>query len=63
MLDIFASRWVAAGALRPVLTDRQNSVRFPVSVVDPQSRHLSARVHAFVDFVAGLFPRQRSAAG
>jgi LysR family transcriptional regulator for bpeEF and oprC len=63
MLDMFASRWIASGALRPILTDWQNTVRFPVSVVYPQSRHLSAKVRAFVEFVAGLFPRQRPVSG
>jgi LysR family transcriptional regulator for bpeEF and oprC len=60
-LDMFGSRWIASGALRPILTDWQAAVRYPISVVYPQSRHLSAKVRAFVDFVAGLFPRQRAA--
>jgi LysR family transcriptional regulator for bpeEF and oprC len=58
-LDMFASRWVASGALRPILVDWQRTDPYPISVVYPQSRHLSAKVRAFVDFVAGLFPRQR----
>lgn len=56
-LDLFASRWVASGALRPILTDWQHAELYPISVVYPQGRHLSAKVRAFVDFVAGLFPR------
>jgi LysR family transcriptional regulator for bpeEF and oprC len=58
-LDMFASRWVASGALRPILADWQRADPFPISVVYPQGRHLSAKVRAFIDFVAGLFPRQR----
>jgi LysR family transcriptional regulator for bpeEF and oprC len=37
-------------------------VRVPISVAYPQNRHLSAKVRVFVDFVAGLFPRQSRAA-
>jgi DNA-binding transcriptional LysR family regulator len=29
-------------------------------VIYPQNRHLSPKVRVFVDFVAGLFPRQRA---
>ena len=60
-LDMFASRWVASGALRPILVDWQSPDPYPISVVYPQGRHLSAKVRAFVDFVAGLFPRMRRA--
>ncbi len=56
-LDLFASRWVASGALRPILPDWQHAEPYPISVVYPQGRHLSAKVRAFVDFVVGLFPR------
>jgi LysR family transcriptional regulator for bpeEF and oprC len=57
LFDMSASRWVASGALRPVLQDWQRRERHPISVVYPQNRHLSAKVRAFSDFVAGLFPR------
>lgn len=60
-LDIFANRWVAAGALRPILADWRRTDSYPISVVYPQGRHLSAKVRAFIEFVAGLFPRQRRA--
>lgn len=60
-LDIFANRWVAAGALRPILADWRRTDPYPISVVYPQGRHLSAKVRAFIEFVAGLFPRQRRA--
>ncbi|MGH8683108.1 MAG: LysR family transcriptional regulator [Candidatus Polarisedimenticolia bacterium] len=59
MLDMLASRWIASGALRPLLEDWQGGDRYPISVVYPQNRHLSAKVRAFSDFVAGLFPRAR----
>jgi LysR family transcriptional regulator for bpeEF and oprC len=59
VLDMMASRWIASGALRPVLQDWQRRDRYPISVVYPQNRHLSAKVRAFTDFVAGLFPRPR----
>jgi LysR family transcriptional regulator for bpeEF and oprC len=59
-LDMFASRWTASGALRPVLVDWQSADPYPISIVYPQGRHLSAKVRAFIEFVAGLFPRQRA---
>jgi len=59
-LDMFASRWVASGALRPILADWQRTDPYPISVVYPQNRHLSAKVRVFSDFVAGLFPRRRA---
>jgi LysR family transcriptional regulator for bpeEF and oprC len=59
LLDMSASRWVASGALRPLLQDWQRRDRYPISVVYPQNRHLSAKVRTFSDFVAGLFPRRR----
>jgi LysR family transcriptional regulator, regulator for bpeEF and oprC len=58
-LDMFASRWVASGALRPILADWRRTDAYPISVVYPQGHHLSAKVRAFVDFVAGLFPKRR----
>jgi LysR family transcriptional regulator for bpeEF and oprC len=57
--DAMAGRWIASGALRPILQDWQRKDRYPISVVYPQSRHLSAKVRVFSDFVAGLFPRRR----
>lgn len=59
LFDVTAGRWIASGALRPILADWQRRDRHPISVVYPQSRHLSAKVRAFSDFVAGLFPRRR----
>ncbi len=60
LFDMSASRWVASGALRPLLPDWQRRDRYPISVVYPQNRHLSAKVRVFSDFVAGLFPRRRA---
>jgi LysR family transcriptional regulator for bpeEF and oprC len=55
LLDISVNRALAAGQLRPLLPDWQTSV-IPVSVLYPQTRHLSAKVRAFADFVAEMFP-------
>ncbi len=60
LLDMLASRWIASGALRPLLQDWRRGDRYPISVVYPQNRHLSAKVRVFADFVAGLFPRRRA---
>jgi LysR family transcriptional regulator for bpeEF and oprC len=60
-LDVIVSRWIASGALVPILEDWRSQTRYPISVVYPQNRHLSAKVRVFSDFVAGLFPRRRSA--
>lgn len=62
MIDVIASRGIASGALRPILQDWQPKSGYPISVVYPQNRHLSAKVRVFVDFVAGLFPKRRAAA-
>jgi len=59
VFDVMSSRWIASGALRPILPDWQRQDRYPISVVYPQNRHLSAKVRVFSDFVAGLFPRRR----
>jgi LysR family transcriptional regulator for bpeEF and oprC len=59
LLDMTVSRWIASGALRPLLQDWRGGDRYPISVVYPQNRHLSAKVRVFSDFVAGLFPRRR----
>jgi DNA-binding transcriptional LysR family regulator len=59
VLDLMSSRWIASGALTPILQDWQRRDRYPISVVYPQNRHLSAKVRVFTDFIAGLFPRRR----
>ena len=55
--DLVMRRAIAAGQLVPVLSDWTENTATPVSVVYAQNRHLSAKVRAFSDFVAGLFPR------
>lgn len=55
LLDISVNRALAAGQLRALLPDWQTSV-LPVSVLYPHTRHLSAKVRAFADFVAEMFP-------
>jgi LysR family transcriptional regulator for bpeEF and oprC len=60
LLEMILSRHLASGALVPVLADWQTSAKLPMSVIYPQNRHLSPKVRVFVDFVAGLFPRQRT---
>lgn len=59
VFDLMSSRWIASGALTPILQDWQRRDRYPISVVYPQNRHLSAKVRVFTDFIAGLFPRRR----
>jgi LysR family transcriptional regulator for bpeEF and oprC len=55
LVDISVSRALAAGELKAVLTDWHTPAQ-PWSVVYPQTRHLSAKVRAFSDFVASMFP-------
>ncbi len=56
MLDFAVEAQIAAGLLRPVLEDWNEDSNWPVWVVYPQHRQPTAKVRAFVDFVAGLFP-------
>lgn len=50
-------RQLAAKQLVPILTDYVRTDPLPVSAIYPHNRHLSAKTRAFVDFAAGLFPR------
>jgi LysR family transcriptional regulator for bpeEF and oprC len=59
LIDVVVNRALAAGTLVPILADWGTPDRLPISVIYPQNRHLSAKVRAFVEFVAGLFPRRR----
>ncbi|HTO48925.1 MAG TPA: substrate binding domain-containing protein [Burkholderiales bacterium] len=59
ILDLLARRWIASGALTPLLADWLPDEAMPISLVYLQNRHLSAKVRVFCDFVAGLFPRRR----
>jgi LysR family transcriptional regulator for bpeEF and oprC len=58
LLDVSVSRAIAGGQLKPLLTDWQTSAT-TMSVVYPQTKHLSAKVRVFVDFVASMFPLPR----
>jgi LysR family transcriptional regulator for bpeEF and oprC len=55
-LDFSVESQIAAGLLRPVLEDWNEGATRPVWVVYPQHRQPTAKVRAFIDFVAGLFP-------
>jgi DNA-binding transcriptional LysR family regulator len=56
-LDFTVEAQIAAGLLQPVLQDWNAESYRPVSVVYPQHRQATAKVKAFIDFVAGLFPQ------
>ena len=55
LLDISVSRAINARQLVPLLPD-WTTPTVPWSVIYPQTRHLSAKVRAFTDFVAAMFP-------
>jgi DNA-binding transcriptional LysR family regulator len=56
-LDFTAEAQIASGLLKPVLEDWNEGAYWPVSVVYPQHRQPTAKIRAFIDFVAGLFPQ------
>jgi LysR family transcriptional regulator for bpeEF and oprC len=56
-LDFSVESQIAAGLLRPVLEDWNEGATRPLWVVYPQHRQPTAKIRAFVDFVAGLFPQ------
>ena len=60
LLDHILNRSLSAGLLQPLLP--QWSITRPISVAYPPTRHLSAKVRVFVDFLQGLFPKSKSAA-
>jgi len=51
--NYMARPYLESGQLMPVLTD-WTAEQFPISVIYPQSRHLSAKVRIFVDWVSEL---------
>jgi LysR family transcriptional regulator, regulator for bpeEF and oprC len=57
VLDITVEAQIASGLLQPVLEDWNEGAWWPVSVVYPQHRQPTAKIKAFVEFVAGLFPQ------
>lgn len=56
-LDFTVEAQVASGLLKPVLTDWNDGAWWPVSVVYPQHRQPTAKIKAFIEFAAGLFPQ------
>lgn len=56
-LDFTAEAQIASGLLQPVLEDWNEGAWWPVSVVYPQHRQPTAKIRAFTEFVAGLFPQ------
>jgi LysR family transcriptional regulator for bpeEF and oprC len=57
VLDITVEAQIASGLLQPVLEDWNDGAWWPVSVIYPQHRQPTAKIKAFVEFVAGLFPQ------
>ena len=57
MLETGVLRAIRAGHLVPLLEDWESPV-LPISVLYWPSRHLSAKVRVFVDFIAELFVKQ-----
>lgn len=56
-LDFSVEQYIATGLLVPVLEDWNEGAWWPVSVIYPQHRQPTAKIRAFIDFVAGLFPQ------
>lgn len=54
MHDYYTDDAIAAGALAPVLEKFKPNAD-PISLVYPQSRHLSPKVRAFIDFMVAAF--------
>ena len=57
MLETGVLRAIRAGHLVPLLEDWASPV-MPISVLYWPSRHLSAKVRVFVDFISELFAKQ-----
>lgn len=60
-LDFTVEAQIAAGLLQPVLEDWNDGASWPVSILYPH-RQPPAKTRAFVDFVMGLFPREKQGA-
>lgn len=56
ILRFSVEAYIGAGLLRPVLEDWNEGAFWPVSVVYPRDRQPSAKLKAFIEFLAGLFP-------
>ncbi|MUG94625.1 hypothetical protein F7734_20550 [Scytonema sp. UIC 10036] len=48
------ARAIARGELKPILESHTARAGLPIAVVYPQKRYLSAKVGAFVEFMAEL---------
>ena len=57
VLNFTVEAQIATGLLQPVLDDWNEGAWWPLSVVYPQHRQPTAKIRAFTDFVAGLFPQ------
>lgn len=57
VLNFTVEAQIATGLLVPVLEDWNEGAWWPLSVVYPQHRQPTAKIRAFIDFVAGLFPQ------
>jgi LysR family transcriptional regulator for bpeEF and oprC len=56
-LDFTVEAQIAAGLLQPVLADWNDGAWWPISIVYPQHRQPTAKIKAFAEFAAGLFPK------
>jgi DNA-binding transcriptional LysR family regulator len=56
LLDFNVEAQIATGLLQPVLADWNEGAAWPVSVVYPQNRQPTAKLKAFIEFVASVFP-------
>ncbi|HTE42536.1 MAG TPA: LysR family transcriptional regulator [Steroidobacteraceae bacterium] len=56
LLDFNVEVHIATGLLQPVLADWNEGATWPVSVIYPQNRQPTAKLKAFIEFVAGVFP-------
>ncbi len=56
LLNFNVEAQIAVGLLQPVLQDWNEGAVWPVSVVYPQNRQPTAKLKAFIDFVASVFP-------
>jgi LysR family transcriptional regulator for bpeEF and oprC len=56
MLDVLIKHAVAAGKLKPLLTEWDTLER-PIFLVHPHKKHVPAKVRAFAEFVEQLFAR------
>jgi LysR family transcriptional regulator for bpeEF and oprC len=56
LLDFNVEAQIVTGLLQPVLSEWNEGAVWPVSVVYPQNRQPNAKLKAFIEFVASVFP-------